>query len=291
MNLSANTKRRHLFHGIPILPGRASYLFLSLLFGWSGLIAAVQLEQPPQTLSPDSSHSSVRALIEQANVFASKYFDSRAALALYNRALSLESSNADLLWHISQAYIDIGEHLPTVTDEEKQQQLAMYEKAFEFAEKSVTADGENSMALTRRAIALSHVCLFKGLWETVGLLKDIRSDLERAVLLDSANHLAFYALGKTHMRVTERPWILRWPLGLGWGSRSDALRFFETAALLKRDLIEYRVECAKALIEEGEYEKARAHLLLIPGLPTQDEDDEHHRRDARELYETIKDED
>jgi len=205
--------------------------------------------------------------------------------------LTIEAGNADLLWHISQAYVDIGEHLPTASDEEKDLQLAAYEKALDFAGRSVIADPRNSMALTRRAIAVGHISLFKGLWETVGLLKDMRSDLDRAVAIDSTNHLGIFWLGRTHMRVTDRPWIFRWPLGLGWGSRTEALRLFERAIGLRGDIIEYRIEYAKGLVDEGEYEKARVQLLLIPNLPTQDEDDERYRREAHELYALIKDED
>ena len=265
-------------------------LLIVLLAGWSHGAAAFQQEQTEPPPAADSLRTSVRDLIDQGNVFASKYFDNRAALAFYDRALTIEAGNADLLWHISQAYIDIGEHLPVATDEEKAQQLVAYEKALEFADKSVAANSSSSMALTRRAIALSHVSFFRGLWETVGLLKDVRSDLVQAIALDSTNHLAFYALGRTHMRVIERPWIFRWPLGLGWGSRTEALRLFEEAILHKKDFIEYRVEYAKALIEEGEYEKARDHLLIVQTLPTQDEDDDRYRREARELYDSIKDE-
>ena len=254
-------------------------------------IAAAQVESTPQPAPTDSLRTSVRELIAQGDIFASKYFDNRAALELYNRALTIEAGNADLLWHISQAYVDIGEHLPTASDEEKDLQLATYEKALDFAGRSVIADPRNSMALTRRAIAVGHISLFKGLWETVGLLKDMRSDLDRAVAIDSTNHLGIFWLGRTHMRVTDRPWIFRWPLGLGWGSRTEALRLFERAIGLRGDIIEYRVEYAKALVDEGEYEKARAQLLLIPNLPTQDEDDERYRREAHELYDLIKDED
>jgi hypothetical protein len=290
VNASAITERSHFLRSKPISLKKASILTI-LLAALTWGTAAAQTEQEPQSQPPDSAYTSVDQLIDQGNIFASKYFDNRAALELYNRALTIESTNCDLLWHISQAYIDIGEHLPASTDDEKQQQLTMYEKALEFAEKSVTANASSSMAFTRRAIAVSHISRFRGFWETLGLLRDVRSDLERAVALDSANHLAFYTLGRIHMRVTERPWIFRWPFGLGWGSRNAALRFYERAIALKGDIVEYRMGYANGLIEAGEYEKARQQLLSIPNLPTMDEDDERLRREARELYDLIKDED
>lgn len=278
------------FIGLSCVSRRGTVFCLVLLPFCLRPARAVQLESSPQVSVRDSVHSFVGSLIAEGDVFASEYFDNRKALMLYNRALKIESTNADLLWHISKAYVEIGDHLPTITDADKERQLATYTTALEFAQKSVTAEPGNSMALTRRAIALSRSALFKGFWETVGLMKDIRADLEEALAADSTNDLAFYTLAKTHLWVIERPWIFRWPLGLGWGSREEAILLFEKAIDLKSDFVAYRLECAKALTEEGEYERAKAHLRLIPELPTQAEDDEQYRTEAQALFELIKDE-
>jgi len=248
---------------------------------------AVQLPSPP----PDSSQENqVHTLLAQANNVALNQFDSRQALALYSEALSLTGANAEILWRISRAYIDIGEQLPAGTDEEQEAQLSMYEKALEFAEKSAAIDPDNSMALTQRAIARARVTLYKGLWESVGLMNRVREDLEYALQLDSTNHLAHYALATTHMKVIEKPWIIRWPLGLGWGDRDDAIIHFEKAITLRWDLISYRIACAKAYVEEGEYESARAHLTLIPMLRPQDRGDDGARKEAFATLDRIQDE-
>ena len=267
--------------------GKRLCVLMILLTGVYLRATAVQLPPPP----PDSSQENlVHTLLAQANNVALNQFDSRRALALYSEALSLNGGNAEILWRISRAYVDIGEQLPAETDEEQETQLSMYEKALEFAEKSTAIDPENSMALTHRAIARARVTLYKGLWESVGLMNRVREDLGYALQLDSTNHLAHYALAATHMKVIEKPWIIRWPLGLGWGDRDDAITHFEKAITLRWDVISYRIGCARAYVEEGEYESARAHLTLIPMLRPQDRGDDGARKEAFATLDRIQDE-
>ncbi len=258
---------------------------LSILL--SGAVFSLQLT-PQDEVSDSALANPVPDLLAEANDLAQNRFENTKALALYSEALLYESTHAEILWRISRSYVDIGEHIIPLTEEDEERQLGMYEKAFAFADRSVAVDPKSSMAFTRRAIARSRVALFTGFWGSVGMMKDIRADLEQAIALDSTNHLAFYALGATHVKVIEKPWILRWPLGLGWGNREEAGVMFQRAIDLKPDFVCYRLAGAREYVEEGEYEKARAHLSLIPMLPNQDEDDERYRLEAKELLTRIK---
>lgn len=263
-----------------ILPVKRIIPLLSLSVSALG----AQLPSPP----PDSTQThQVHALLAQATDLALNHFDTRGALALYSEALSMAGKNSEILWRISRSYIDIADELPAGTDVEISRQLEMYEQALEFAEKSVAVGPQNSMAFTLRGIARARVTRFKGFWESVGLLDEVREDLERALEIDSTNHRAHYALARVHEKVVERPWIIRWPLGLGWGSRETALEHFETAARLGWDDIEYRLACAHVYIDEEDYERARAHLSLIPLLKPQRRSDEASRREARHLLDRL----
>ncbi len=269
------------------LPTR--FFLLIIVFSCCTSFAFAVVQLPPQ--SPDSSQQDhIHALLSQANDVALNQFDSRRALLLYSEVLSLTGANAEILWRISRAYIDIGGQMPVGTDEEQEAQLVMYEKALEFAEKGVSIDPGNSMALTQRAIARARVTLYKGLWESVGLLNSVRADLELALQLDSTNHLAHYTLATTHLKVIERPWLIRWPLGLGWGNRDEAMAHFEAAIALRWDNIGYRFACGRAYIEDGEYEIARAHLSLIPLLRPRDRGDNGAREEAFATLDRIQDE-
>lgn len=253
-------------------------------------------------LAPFHAHSQIAALVardssgakthlEQGNEFSERLFHNRPALQSYFAALALEPNNEEILWRISRTYVDIGEHLPVGTDEEKQQQLASYEMALDYANKALAANSRCSMAYVRRAIANGRIALFKGVWESMDLVKQAKADLERAIELDETNATAYYVLGRTHAKVSERPRIVRWPLGLGWASLDRAVEQYERAIALRPNFIMYRLDCARAYVELDEYEKARAHLTRIASLPTMDEDDDQFRKEANDLLERIRDKD
>jgi FimV-like protein len=260
------------------LPSRIRSSFFFFVFLWYPLHA--------QTSGRDSTP--VHVLLAEANELAERRFDNHKALARYMEALALEPTNSEILWRISRCYIDIGEHLPTTTDAEKEFQLQMYEKALEFANRAIASDPRSSMAYTRRAIAYGRIALFRGVWESIDLVKQTRKDLERALELDPRNSTAYYVMGRTHARVSEKPKILRWPLGLGWASYEEAVKNYERAIQLRPDFIMYRLDCARAYAELGEFEKAREHLRAIESLPMNDEDDEQFRKEARELWERMR---
>ncbi len=236
--------------------------------------------------APDSSRT--EQLIAQGNIYAEKTFDDQQALQCYQAALAIEPNNYDVLWRISRAYIDIGEHLPSTTDQEKALQLQTYDKALEFANKAIAVNANGAMGYTRRAIANGRIALFKGVWESLDLVKQTKADCEKAITLDPNDATAYYVLGRTHMKVSEKPKIFRWPLGLGWANLDDAVKNYEKAISLRSDFIMYRLDCARALVELDEYDKARVQLTAITTLPTMDEDDGQFRKDAQELLEKIK---
>lgn len=236
--------------------------------------------------APDSSR--VDQLITEGNRYSEKTFENQKALGNYREAFALEPNNYDVLWCISRSLIDLGEHLPVGTDEEKAKQLEMYEKSREFADKAIAANVNGAMGYTRRAIANGRIALFKGVWESLDLVKQVKADCEKAIALDPNDGAAYYVLGRTHMKVCEKPRIFRWPLGLGWGNLDEAVKNCEKAIALRPNFIMYHLDCARAYVEQDEYEKARTQLNGIPSLPTMDEDDGQFRKEATDLLEKIK---
>jgi len=236
--------------------------------------------------APDSSR--VDQLMAQGNMYSEKTFENQKALDTYLAALALEPNNYELLWRASRSLVDLGEHLPSGTDQEKATQLEMYDKSKEFANKAIAANANGAMGYTRRAIANGRIALFKGVWESLDLVKQVKADCEKAIALDPNDAAAYYVLGRTHMKVCEKPRIVRWPLGLGWADLDDAVQNCEKAIALRPNFIMYHLDCARAYVEQDEYEKARTHLNTIPSLATMDEDDGQFRKEATDLLETIK---
>lgn len=253
------------------------------------LILAVPLPLLEASSTMQSDADRVKALIEEGDEFSTKKFDNEAALDRYKKALALDPKNAEIMWRISRVYVDIGEHLPAASSDQKKEQLETYEKSLKFANDAVAADTKNSMAYARRAIANGRIALFKGVWESLDLVKQVKSDLEQALKLNPNNDVSYYVMGRTHMKVSERPKIVRWPLGLSWANMDDAIKNFEKSISLRPGFIMYRLDCARAYVEIKDFANARKHLDIIPTLETLDEDDDQFRAEAKELLEKIKD--
>ncbi len=250
------------------------------------LLAAASI---PALAEPLLDTNRVDQLIAEGDVYAEKEFINEKALAKYNEANTLSPNNYDILWRLSRTYVDIGEHLPTKTDAEKQKQLETYEKSLAFAKAAVAANPKGSMGYAREAIANGRIALFKGIWESLDLVKQTRADCEKAIALDSTDATAYYVLGRTNAKVCEKPRFVRWPLGLGWANMDDAVKNYEKSIALRPTFIMYRLDCARAYVEMDEYAKAREHLTKISSLPKEDEDDDSFRKEAASLLEEIKD--
>ncbi len=233
--------------------------------------------------------SAVQTLIDQGDLYATKTFEDQKALDAYMNALKSEPNNDEILWRISRAYVDIGEHLPSGTKEEKAKMLEYYEKALDYADRAVKANPKNFQAYTRRAIANGRVALFKGVWDSIDLVKQVKADCEKAIELDPNDATAYYVLARAHAKLCEKPKIIRWPLGLGWANYDDAAKFYEKAIALRPTFIMYRLDAARTYVELDEYQKAKEQLTAINTCPTEDEDDGQYRKEAKDLYEEIKD--
>jgi FimV-like protein len=231
----------------------------------------------------------VRKLTEEAEIFSQKNFDNQKALEKLQEALALDSTDFDALWLMSRTYADIGELLPTTNDAEKQKQLETYEMALAYANKAIAVNPSGSMAYARRAIANGRIALFRGVWESLDIVKQTKADCEKAISLDGSNNAAYYVLGRAHAKVSEKPRFIRWPLGLGWASVDDAVKNYEKAIALRPDFIMYRLDAARSYVELDDYKKAKENLQLIPTLSKQNQSDDKFRQEAKDLLEKIKD--
>lgn len=201
-------------------------------------------------------------------------FDNRGAEAKYMEALKLEPGNAEIIWRISRAKVDIGEHLP------KDQQEPYFEEAVQYADRAITADPKNAEAHLRRAIGLGKLALHKGVFKSISLVKQVRESLEESLRLDSSNPTTHYVMGRTHHKLCEKPAFARKILGLGWASEDTGVKEYEISIKMDGTFIMYRIDYAKFLIELERYSDAKAQLQKIAGLPIRDEDDEAYKKEA-----------
>lgn len=260
--------------------------FLCLLF----FFPTINAQQKNGAVLKENSPlaDTITALIQQGDNYATKTFEDQKALDTFLKALKFDSNNYEVLWRISRSYVTIAQHLPDFTDEQKTKQLETYEKGLDYANRAIKANPRGSEGYTRRAIANGRVALFKGVWDSIDIVKQVRADCNKAIELDSNNATPYYVLARAHAKLCEKPKFIRWPLGLAWANLDTAAANYEKAIAHRPDFIMFRLDAARNYVELEEYQKAKEQLYKIPSLPTEDEDDPQYRKEANELLETIK---
>lgn len=235
--------------------------------------------------------------LEDLLIEADKYvteFNNPKTLEVIEQADKNFPNNWEVYWRKSRVLVDIAEHLPANTDKQKDEQEAMFKKAFDYADKSVKLAPDKSITYIRRAIAGGKLALFEGVFSAIGTVNDVKKDCEKAIQLGNGGNqvqaLAHYVLGRTHAKVCEKSYLVRLPIGLGWGDIDEAIRQFNLAINLRPNFRMFYLDLGKAYIEEDEYEKAREVLKKIEKAPKADEDDDKVLSEAKKLLNDIKDE-
>jgi len=235
----------------------------------------------------------VEKLIEEGDQHTEE-FNNQKALDTYVKADNLYPNNWEILWRISRAYVDIGEHMPEKTDDQKDAQLVVYQKAFDFADKSVKLASDKSISYVRRAIANGRIALFKGVFSVAGVVNSVKEDCEKAIKLNSGDTytiaLAHYVLARTHAKTSEKWAPARAVIGLGWADNEIAIVEFNKAINLFPNFRMFYLDLAKSYVREDEYQKARDTLKKVIDSPKKDEDDDERMAEAKKILEEIKNE-
>jgi tetratricopeptide (TPR) repeat protein len=232
----------------------------------------------------------VEELIQEGDKYNTE-FNHQKSLETYQKADKLSPANWDILWRISRAIVDIANKMPEGTDEQKEAKFNKYKKSFAYADSAVKLASDQSVTYLRRAIVNGRIALFEGVFSAIGTVDDVKEDCERAIQLNNGGNyvqaLSHYVLGRTHAKVCEKSYLLRLPLGLGWGDMEVAIREFQNAIKLKPNYRMFYLDLAKAYIEEDEYELAKENLLKVESAPVVLEDDEQYLKEAKQLLKEV----
>lgn len=216
-----------------------------------------------------------------------KEFNHQSALETYLIADSLYPGNWVLMWKMSRAYVDLAEKMPQETGKEEDVKKLEFDKALFYADSSVKLAPNEAEAYVRKAIASGKIALFEGIFSSIGSVNDVRDDSEHAIELGNGGNytqaLAHNILGRVHYKVCEKAYLVRLPLGLGWGDMEDSIRELEMAVKLRPNFRMFYLALAKSYLEEDEYEKAKETLIQLEKAPFVDEDDDQVLQEAKEL--------
>ena len=236
---------------------------------------------------------SVDALLEEGEKYY-KQFNNEKALEVFKKAEKIDANNAEVLWKLSRTYVDIADRMPTSTSEQEDAQLAVFQKALDYADKSVKQKPDQSAGFLRRAIANGKIALFKGVFSVAGVVNSVRADVEKAIQLGNGGNfiqgVAHYVLGRTHAKTSEKWKPARSILGLGWADNEIALTEYKKAIEIYPGYMMFYVDYADSLIREDDYKTAREMLNKALTCQFQHQDDEKRLAEAKKTLNDIKDE-
>ncbi|MGE5402020.1 MAG: tetratricopeptide repeat protein [Ignavibacteriales bacterium] len=234
----------------------------------------------------------IQELLTTGDNYAEEQFNNQKALDIYLQADKLSPNNWDVYWRLSRTYVDIADHMPSSTDAQKEAQQAKYQQALDYAEKSVKLAPDKSVTYIRRAIANGKIALFKGVFSVIGLVNKVKSDAEKAIKLGNGNSyvqaVSHYVLGRTHAKVCEKAYLVRLPLGLGWGNMEVAEAELKKAIEIHPNFRMFYLDLAKVYIENDDYQKAKDSLYKLEKSPKAYQDDDKYLAEARVLLDKIK---
>lgn len=250
---------------------------ITLFFLFTSLISAQNIDQ----------------LIDDADKYY-KEFNNEKELDVLKKAEKMDPNNWEVVWRLSRVYVDTGEKMPSSTSAQEDAQIAMYQKALEYAEKSVKLGSDKSVSYLRRAIANGRIALFKGVFSVAGVVNSVKADVEKAIQLNNGGNftqgVAHYVLARTHAKTSEKWKPARSVLGLGWADNEIAIQEYKKAIQLYPTYIMFYVDYANSLIREDEYQTAREMLNKALTCPKQHQDDDKRIAEAKKLLNDIKDE-
>ncbi|MBU0559707.1 MAG: hypothetical protein KJ799_17825 [Bacteroidetes bacterium] len=220
-----------------------------------------------------------------------KNFNNYEALDIYQQAGNLQPNNYEALWRISRAYVDIGEHLPNSTDEQEKIQLDHYQRALNYANKSVKNAPDQSVSYLRRAIANGRIALFKGVFSVAGVVNAVKADCEKAIALgnggDDIQAVSHYVYARTHAKISEKWAPARAILGLGWADLKIGIKEYKKAISLKPNFVMFYLDFAHAYIADDNEKLAIEMLKKTIDSPIEDEDDAVKKEEAKALLKKL----
>ncbi|MHB1686516.1 MAG: tetratricopeptide repeat protein [Ignavibacteriaceae bacterium] len=235
---------------------------------------------------------SVQELLKKGDDYLDVKYDNQKALDTFFAADKISPKNWEVYWRISRAYVYIAEHMPENSSEEKDAQLAVYQKALYYADQAVILAPTESITYVRRAIANGRIALFKGIFSVGGVVNSVKADCDKAISLGNGGNyvqaLAHYILGRTNAEVSKKWKPARLLLGLGWADLDAAISEYKKAIDLYPNFRMFYFDLGYAYMRNDDYADARDMFNKVISSPKKDENDDSLLTSAKAILEKIK---
>ena len=196
-----------------------------------------------------------------------------SALA-YKSAAAIDTASFEACWKLGRSLNLVGETAP------KDSQLAIFETARHAEERALLLDSNSADAHFQLARAVGKIALFKGVFNSIGLAKQVRREAQGALAIDSLHDGAWHILGRWHREIGKKPKLIRGPLGLGAANKRDAIAFMERAIAINSANINHHLEMGITCLEYDMMESARREFELCISLPAERRLDNKYKEEA-----------
>ena len=211
------------------------------------------------------------------------------AEAQYDSARAAGPDSAQYLWRLARLHVCIGDITPREGKEQEERIAAAY------AERCIRADSMIAAGHTWKAAALGNIAMFEGSKGKVRLCNEIKSELDRALALDSLDDVAWSIRGSFYRALGKVSWIERQLAAVFLGSLPDGGFADAEAALLRATsiapgVIRHWYELAMVYHDEGKNAEAIEAFGVAMRLPSLVGSDNRVKSWARDWIVNLKNE-
>jgi tetratricopeptide (TPR) repeat protein len=213
---------------------------------------------------------------------------SRAALACFRQAETIDSENLAVLLRISKQYSDL---IAETKPEEAAHAVA--DKALDYSRRAVEIDPASAKARLSLAVSYGRLTDFVGNKEKLEFSKLIKEATLKSIELDPGDDFAWHVLGRWHFGVANVNAMLKTMARLVYGgmpaaSNEEAAKYLKKAAEIAPQRIIHHSELARVYEAMGKKDLAAKEWQVVIALPGVDKEDEKDKRDAQAALGTDK---
>jgi len=207
--------------------------------------------------------------------------DYRSAAAIYDSVLTTSADPAAVLWRLARLYVCMADVAPEESRDD------IYREAENYARRSILADSSVGQAHTWLAAALGNLAMREGARTKVMLCREIKAELDRAIILDPGDDIAYSILGSFYLALGNVSWIERQLAaiflgGLPQGGLEESEQALRKAIALAPGVVRHHFELGRVYLAEDRKEEARHEFEQSASLPATLASDHHTQASARE---------
>jgi tetratricopeptide (TPR) repeat protein len=221
-------------------------------------------------------------------------FKPKEAAAELQKVLRLDPRDFEATAKLARAHLDIGDMIPESSQDWRDKRMAEYRRAEDYARQAIHLNPNSTWGHFYVAASLGSMALVSPIPKQIDLAGEIRSAVEKAIVLDPKNGFAYHVYGIWHRKMAEIGKTSRllasvvFGRSLPSGSLQTSVEYLQKAVSLNPHVIASRLELAKSYIALENWTLARSSLTAIRDMPIQFSDDAKNKRRAEQMLEEIK---